>query len=168
MKYFNYFFKCLFNLVRIGAEICVFSMIGLLAVDVFGRYVLNKSTLISYDMTGYFLVGITYLGLAYSLRQGAHIRITVLVDRFKPKFRKWWIFFIDCIALFFIIVLFMKSVDLVRFSLEVGIKATSFMGEPMWIPQIIVPIGLGMYIIEDIRLLFLNFKELIFKKIPAK
>ena len=136
-------------------------MIGLLVVDVFGRYVLNKSTLISYDMTGYFLVGITYLGLAYSLRQRAHIRIIALIDRFPPKIRKWWIFFIDCIGLFFITVLFMKSIDLVKFSLEAGIRATSFMGEPMWIPQIIVPIGLGMYIIEDTRLLFLNFKTLI-------
>jgi len=166
MKFFRNLYNGLFKAIRSGAEICVFSMVGLLLVDVFGRYVLKKSTLISYDMTGYFLVGITYLGLAYGLREGSHIRITALIDRFKPKFRKWWLFFIDSFALFFTIILFIKSADLVRLSFELEIISQSFMGEPMWIPEIIVPIGLGMYIIEDIRLLVLNFKEL-FLKISA-
>lgn len=162
-KILNYCYEYLFNIVKIGSMVCIFCMIGLLIVDVFFRYFLKKATLISYSMTGYFLVGITYLGLAYTLRQGGHIRVTAVIDCLKPKTKEWWVFFVDCFALFFIIILFIQSTRLVKFSLEVDLKATTFTGEPMWIPQILVPIGLGFFIIEDCRILFLNLMKLLKK-----
>jgi TRAP-type C4-dicarboxylate transport system permease small subunit len=164
MKAIYQLYEGLFKVVRWGGELCVFSMISLLVVDVIGRYVFHKSTLISYDLTGYYLVGITYLGAAYALREGSHIRITVITDTMRPRTRNWWLFFIDIVALFFIIILFVKSVDLVKYSLETGLKSTSFMGEPMWIPEIIVPIGLGMYILEDFRQLVATAKSLFFER----
>lgn len=135
-------------------------MILLLVVDVVGRYIFHKSTLISYDLTAYYLVGITYLGAAYALREGSHIRITVVTDTIRPRTRIRWLFLVDLVALFFIILLFLKSLDLVRYSYETGQKSTSFMGEPMWVPQIVVPIGLGMYILEELRQLMVAAKNL--------
>jgi TRAP-type C4-dicarboxylate transport system permease small subunit len=154
------FYDGLSTVVRSGAEVCVFGMIGLLFVDVVGRYVFSKSTLISYDMTGYFLVGITYLGAAYGLTQGSHIKITVLTDLMRASAKQRWELVVDLIALFFTAVLWWKSVDLVRFSLDTGIRATSFMGEPMWIPQLLVPIGLGLLVVENILELIGRFRTL--------
>ena len=165
MRILHLSYEWLFRLVRLGSEICVFSMIGLLFIDVIGRYIVKRSTLISYDLTGYYLVGITYLGAAYALREGSHLRITVFTDNMRPRTRIWWYFFVDIIALFFVVVLFVKSVDLVRYSLETGQRSTSFMGEPMWVPELIVPIGLGMYILEDLRNLYVTGKHLLGKRI---
>jgi TRAP-type transport system small permease protein len=150
MKSIKRLYQVLFIVVRTGAEICVFSMIGLLVIDVFARYVIGKATLVSYDLTGYYLVGITYLGAAYALREGSHIRITVFTDYLPPKIREWWFFFIDLVAFVFIFILFVKSIDLVRYSFETAQTSMSFMGEPMWIPELLVPIGLGLYVMEEI------------------
>ena len=146
----------LFSAVRTGAEVCLFGMIGLLVVDVFGRYVVHKSTLISYDMTAYFLVGITYLAAAYGLREGSHVRVSVVIDRFSPAFQRAWYFFVDLVALVFTVILLWKSLDLVRFNIASGVRASTFMGEPLWIPQVIVPIGLALFVIEEATRLMIS------------
>lgn len=136
------------------------AMIALIAIDVFGRYVLHRSTLIAYELSGYFLVGITFLALAYALQQGSHVKVTLLVDYLPRSLHKWWALILDSVALLFIAILMWKSIDLVRSSLETGTRAGTYLGTPMWIPQLIVPIGLGMFVLEELRQLVVEAKEL--------
>lgn len=153
-------YKLLFSSIRGVAEACLFGVIGLLAVDVIGRYVFHKPTLISYEITGYLLVGITFLGLAYGLQQGSHVKVTILVDYFPASLRRWWILILDSIALVFIIILMWKTIDLVKLSLETGTLSMTFLAAPMWIPQIIVPIGLGMFVLVALCQLVVQAKGL--------
>jgi len=154
-------YKLLFSSVRGAAEACLFVVIGLLAVDVIGRYVFDRPTLISYEITGYLLVGITFLALAYGLREGSHVKVTILVDYLPASLRKWLALIMDSVALIFIIVLMWKSIDLVRLSLETGTLSMTFLATPMWIPQLIVPIGLGMLVLEVLHQLVVQARELL-------
>jgi len=135
-------------------------MISILVVDVVGRYVFQRPTLISFEMTGYLLVGITFLALAYGLQQGSHVRVTVVVDYLPASFRKWLALIIASIELPFIIILMWKSIDLVKISFEMDVHATTPMGTTMWMPQIIVPIGLGIFALEIFRQLIVQARQL--------
>jgi len=117
--------------------------------------------LISYDMTGYFLVGITFLGAAYGLRTDGHIRITIFTDKIPERFRKRWLFLIDLISFFFIIVLFIKSAQLFQFSFSSKASSSTFLGVPLWVPHLIVPVGLGAFVMEELKNLVLTLKEII-------
>ena len=168
MKIIKSVYNIIFNSVKTVAELSVYGMILLLFIDVVGRYVFSKSTLISYDLTGYFLVGITFLGAAYGLRTDGHIRITIFTDKIPERARKRWLFFIDLISLFFIAVLFIKSIELFRFSFKSKASSSTFMGEPLWVPHLIVPVGLGAFLLEELKNMVLALKELIYSVKQSK
>ncbi|NYZ15459.1 TRAP transporter small permease subunit [Azospirillum sp. RWY-5-1] len=53
--------------------------------EVFARYVLGSPTIWAYEL-GYMLTGANFLlGMAFALRQDAHIRVDVLYLRFSPR-----------------------------------------------------------------------------------
>ncbi|MCB1812871.1 MAG: TRAP transporter small permease subunit [Candidatus Competibacteraceae bacterium] len=63
----------------------VVPLVGATVYEVFARYVLNAPTLWAYEV-GYMAMGTNFLlGMALTLREGAHIRIDVLYSRFGPK-----------------------------------------------------------------------------------
>lgn len=153
-------YSLFFSSVRRGAEVCLFVLIALIVVEVFSRYVLNKPTLIAYELSSYLLVGITYLALAYGLQQGSHIRVTIFVDCLPGRLHKWWALIFDSIVLVCIIVLMWKSIGLVLMSFESGVRLATYLRTPLWIPQALVPIGLGMFVMEALRQLVVQAKGL--------
>jgi TRAP-type mannitol/chloroaromatic compound transport system permease small subunit len=53
--------------------------------EVFSRYVLGAPTLWAFEV-GYMVMGTHFLiGFAYTLREGAHVRVDLLFARFTPK-----------------------------------------------------------------------------------
>lgn len=57
--------------------------------EVFSRYVLGAPTLWAFEL-GYMLMGANFLlGAAYTLREGAHIRIDLFYGRLRPRARAW-------------------------------------------------------------------------------
>jgi len=65
------------------------SMMVLVAVEVFMRYVLHNPAMVADEFSAYMLVGLSYLGLAYTWRKGGHVRITLLVSRLPAKAASW-------------------------------------------------------------------------------
>jgi TRAP-type C4-dicarboxylate transport system permease small subunit len=55
----------------------------LILAEILLRTFFDKSTLIASEYSGYTLAAMIYLGLGFSFRQGAHIRITFLRERLK-------------------------------------------------------------------------------------
>ncbi len=55
----------------------------LILAEILMRTFFDKSTLIASEYSGYALAIMIYLGLGFSFRQGAHIRITFLRERLK-------------------------------------------------------------------------------------
>ena len=70
------------------AGIALFFMAMLVTVDVIGREFLHP-TGIAHEVSGYCLVAIVFLGLAYTLRRGRHIQITTVTSRLSPGVRHW-------------------------------------------------------------------------------
>lgn len=81
------------NLERITGGVGIFAAFALVPLvlatcyEVFSRYVMNAPTVWAYEV-GYILTGSHFLlGMAYTLRQGEHIRIDVFSDKFSVRTR---------------------------------------------------------------------------------
>ena len=60
-------------------------MIGVVAAQVFFRYVLNHSLFWSEELARYILVWLTFLGASVAYRRGVHPRIDLFVSRVSPR-----------------------------------------------------------------------------------
>ena len=75
------------NSSAFGAAIIVVIPMAMVVADIFGRKVLNKPVPMSYEVGAFMLFFIVFLGLAYSQRQKAHIRVEILTLRMPPRIR---------------------------------------------------------------------------------
>lgn len=121
----------------------VFALMTLLIlVEVILRTFFDLSTLVASEYSGYALSAMIYLGLAFSFKEGAHIRITFLNDRIHglPKF------FLEIFCHVFIGVLCALSSfymwDMFMLSKARNMTAYTVAETPLYIPQLIVFIGL--------------------------
>jgi len=65
----------------------VVPLIAASCYEVFSRYVLNEPTLWAFEV-GYMVMGTHFLiGLAYTLREGEHVRVDLFYARMSPKKR---------------------------------------------------------------------------------
>jgi TRAP-type C4-dicarboxylate transport system permease small subunit len=142
------------------AEIFVLGLIALIVVEVFGRYVLLRPTKIADEVAGYLLVGITFLGAAYTLRRGMHIKVDILVNRLSDKLRQRLALAMDTLGLFFIALLTWQSAKLVIAHIASNTHASTPLRTPMFIPELLVPVGLAIFCLEIIRQLIVGFREL--------
>lgn len=116
------------------------------------RSVFQSSTYILDEMVGYGIAAMTFLSLGYAFRHNSLIRVNILLSVVKNEVSK------KLIELFCLIVaISSSSLVLYYFSLSVakyyarGSKSNSIAEVPLWIPEIFVCIGLGIFILELLR-----------------
>lgn len=94
------------------------------------------------DFSGYLLVAASFLALPYAMRRGTHVRVTLLVARFRGPARK--IMDVTSCALGAAIALYgaWYAAELVHESWRFGDVSFGLVAVPLWIPQLPIPIGL--------------------------
>ena len=68
---------------------CMVVMVVGQTYEVILRYIFGRSTGIMDELVSQCLVGIIVTGTAYTLRENAHVRITMLTDRINSDVRRW-------------------------------------------------------------------------------
>jgi len=94
------------------------------------------------DFTGFFLAAATFLALAGTLRQGGHIRVTLLTVMLPPAIRR--VFEIGCVLLAGAITLYASwyLFSLVTESWRYNDLSSGMVAVPLWIPQLAMVAGL--------------------------
>jgi TRAP-type C4-dicarboxylate transport system permease small subunit len=96
------------------------------------------------NFAGFFLTAATFFALAYTLKRGAHIRVTLVIQLLGPKARQavevWCILVGLAIAAFFTWYTF----GLVAESYRFGDMSTGMVAIPIWIPQGALVLGGGV------------------------
>jgi TRAP-type C4-dicarboxylate transport system permease small subunit len=118
-----------------------------------GLFGLNL-TIPSYaDFAGYFLAASTFLALAYTLRKGGHIRVTLLTGMAGDKIRfALEVFALTiCAATALFMVYYMAGLTLE--SWEFGDVSSGIVAVPLFIPQLAILLGLVIFMIALIDLL---------------
>ena len=127
--------------------IFVFGMALLITVDVIGRSI-GHSTLIADEMSGYMLVGLAFLGLAYTQRKKRHIQITLITRRFSQRVQEMIELGVLIVGFVFASWLVWTTWGLVEMMYTDNRRSLSLVETPMWIPALFVPVGLGMFALE--------------------
>jgi TRAP-type transport system small permease protein len=71
------------------ASVLFLMLVALIMTEIIGRTFFDYSTMIADEYSGYFYLAAVFLGLAYTFRQGAHIRITLLSARFSHNVQRY-------------------------------------------------------------------------------
>ncbi|WP_163576847.1 TRAP transporter small permease [Halomonas faecis] len=105
------------------------------------------------EFAGYSLAATSFLGLAYSFRQGAHIRVTLLTDQLPQAMRRWVLVMALALASSMVIYLAYNTMVMVYLSWDFGEMSSGIISYPLWIPQLSMAIGMvlfSMALIEDL------------------
>lgn len=119
-------------------------------LNVLGRVLpgVLPSTIPSYaDFSGFMLAASTFLALAYTLRSGGHIRVSLFVERLPKSVIPWLEGFALLAALGFVGIGLWFAGALVGESLHFGDVSTGIVAIPLWIPQTSMCLGLGLLFI---------------------
>lgn len=138
-------------LSTVGAVLAglVFAFMSLLIVtEVVLRATVNSSTLIASEYSGYALVAMIYLGLGFSFREGAHIRINFLQDKLKPTVQQALNALLSVFAAIVTGIAIMAVWEMVRTSYRRGTVAYTVAETPLYIPQAIILAGLVILFLQ--------------------
>jgi TRAP-type mannitol/chloroaromatic compound transport system permease small subunit len=109
-----------------------------------GVYLHLPTTRVTDEISGYILALAATWGLAYTLRTDAHVRIDVLL----PYLPRRWRAFADFLAMvlmgFFAGLVSWKIWALALDSFESGVRSSTYLLTPLWIPEGILGIGFGL------------------------
>ena len=109
--------------------------------EIVARYLFNSPTTWSIDVSIYLVIWATFLGAAYTLKEGGHIMVDVVLVKFS--IRKVHIIrrAAYTLVLAFCLVLMWRGtlacIDAVRYG-EVTLSAHRF---PLWLPMTAIPVG---------------------------
>ena len=143
------------NCVRVAITLLILLAV-LVVLEVFLRKLLGLSLHITVEYCAYLSCAIIFLGLAKTFRDGDHLRVKMLISRLGPKARRYADLSASVLALIYLFLLLKYTLDMVITSYQVGAVSRDTMltigghlfQTPMWIPQLVIPVGVGLFILE--------------------
>jgi TRAP-type mannitol/chloroaromatic compound transport system permease small subunit len=106
-----------------------------------GFYLHLPTTRVTDEISGYILALAATWGLAYTLRTDAHVRIDVLLPYLSQRWRAVADFMALVLMGFFAGLVSWKIWALVLDSFESGIRSSTYLLTPQWIPEGILGVG---------------------------
>ncbi len=97
------------------------------------------------EFTGYWLVLIAYVPLAYALMTNTHIKIEIVTSQLSKKIRNILQVCTDLVALALTLYLVGRSVEWVIHGIEYETRASTASNMPLWPIYLIIPIGLTLF-----------------------
>jgi len=124
-----------------GFALLVMTLI--ITMDVVLRYGFTPTKWVQ-EFSTYLMVVLIFLGLAYALREDAHIRVDFLVVRLPRRVQDWMKVIHSIIFLAFTMILFYFNWDL--FAQSFAMKTTSYTSIDVivWPAQLFMPVGLAI------------------------
>lgn len=124
----------------------VLAQVGANAIDALARAVTGTAfglVIPSYsDFAGFFLAGASFLALAHTLRHGGHIRVSLLLGRFRPAARRRIELLCLLVALGLTLNFAWHTLLLVGESWQYNDLSPGMIAVPLWIPQSVMAAGL--------------------------
>lgn len=120
---------------------CIVLITLLLLAQIIGR-LLGYIVPSAQDFAGYALCASTFLGLAYTFREGGHIRVTLMIQRFSPLPRRIQEISVLSLSLILLGYFSYSCVSMVYESYAYGDVSYGYIPVPLWIPQL--PLAIGM------------------------
>lgn len=138
------------RLLRLSQSLCavLILLIGaIVSYEVIARSVFNAPTIWSQEIAVYLLIACAFFGYAPTMQAGEHIRIDLLIKRFRETTRQVVeLLTCICIAVFAGIAAW-GGFEMMAQSFRYGRKSLTLLAVPVWIPQLLVPVGMVLLLI---------------------
>ena len=115
-----------------------------------GSLVGLPTTRVTDEISGYILVLAATWGLAYTLRTDAHVRIDVLLPHMPPRLRALADRLAWLVMAAFAALVAWRIWILVEDSWQTGIRSSTYLLMPLWVPQIILGVGFSLLAVAAI------------------
>lgn len=130
------------NRVTTGVcELLLLAMMSLIIAEVIARSFFSTSLQFVDEYASYALVWLTYLGISVALHDGALFSVEIVSDRLPLRVRAALQVAWDVLGLWFAATLVWQSVRQVLSSYEREMVAPTVLATPLWLPQLVMPIG---------------------------
>lgn len=141
-------------LVTAGARVssyAIFVIAILVTFDATRRFVFGIATKWVVEFSAYLLVLVVFFGLAYTLREGSHIRVTFVLERLPEKAQYWLNLITPIMSLSFTTWLGLLTWKSMRSSFAFGATSQILTNVPIWPVQLLIPLGLALISLQLIR-----------------
>jgi C4-dicarboxylate transporter, DctQ subunit len=141
MRHFEHLVR---RLAALGVALAALSLIGSLALIVYSvvmRYFVNQPVAWVDELVGYLLVACVMLAAADALLEGEHLAVDIVTERLGARGRRLTLLGGLVAIAVAALLLVVEGADMVGFSRMVGLRSNGYMAVPMWIPQLLIPIG---------------------------
>lgn len=130
--------------VRAGyvASVALLVMTVGVTLDVFARFLLGAGSKMAIEMSGYALVAIVFLGLAYTHKTNGHIEINFLIKRLSPRAQHWCRIFNSIVFLAYTMLLGYFGWKTFWTSYEFNSTSRTGLDVLIWPYQLVIPLGL--------------------------
>lgn len=125
----------------------IVSLVLLILIEIFMRHFFHSSTMIADEYSGYLYLSAIFLALGYTFSENAHIRINIISSRFGQTTNRFIDIIAGVIALFVLSFIFYRSILLVYDSYEFDMHSEHVSHTPIYLTQIVMPIGLALFIL---------------------
>lgn len=128
--------------------------------EVVMRGLFNAPTEWSIELSVYCVLIAGFLGMSVTYGAGKHIRVDIFLCNLSERTRCYIEVFTTIVGIFFCIVFVMQSFDMAMLSLEMDNTSPSTLRTPMWIPQMSLPIGIGLLLLQFVRTLLIDIQKI--------
>jgi len=144
MKLFDRLVAWLATLGLALAAIALLTSLALIVYSVAMRYFVNQPQAWIDEAVGYLLVASVMLAAAAALRDGEHICVDIITEKLSSKGQRL-IAFAGTIAVAVAAALVLvEGYGTVEFSRMVGLRSNGYLALPLWVPQLLIPIGAAL------------------------
>jgi TRAP-type C4-dicarboxylate transport system permease small subunit len=132
---------------RVACEVVMVAMMVVITVEVVLRSLFNYSLEFTDEVSGYLLVAVTFLSMGISLHEGALFRVDFIYKRFSSRVRLPLDFLFSALSLGFVLLVDYQIFRLLVSSVERGMTAPTLLGTPLYLPQLIMPLGVTFIVL---------------------
>ena len=128
--------------------------------SVFRRYVLGRPVTWTDELSGFSVVAVAMQSAAEVLRRDEHVSVDIFSSQATGA-RRWMLAFWSDFSVAVVAgVLFFSSLDAVKFSRMIGVYSDGYLEAPLWIPQSVMLVGVGLlFLMAVARLVDLIFQH---------
>jgi len=137
-------------LALLGASILTFMMLAV-CWEVISRYFLGRGVIWVIEFSEYFLLYITFLGTAWLLKKDGHVKMDILLTRFKPKTQHLINSITSILGAILCLVVAWSGAEVAWDHLQRGLHQPTLIAPPDFPIFAVIPVGSFLLFIQFLR-----------------
>ena len=128
--------------------VITFFLAGVVFYNVILRYIFNKPTYWSIEVSSIMLIMLTFLASAEILKEKRHIKFTLIYDHLSPRNKDLAEIISALFGIIFFVVLGWQGWKATQMVFLKNMRLPSLLGTPLFIPYFFIPLGSFMLILQ--------------------